>query len=170
MKKIIIGSLALALIYACGDSSKTTTTETTTTETTTTESTPAEAPQTMEFTVNATGNTMADMDYDTKEIKVKAGSTVKINLTNQGTDAAMVHNIVIVKPGTEKEVATEGISLKDKNYFNPENANVIAGSAVAAPGATVTVEFTAPSEAGTYPYICTYPGHWMKMTGVLIVE
>jgi azurin len=81
----------------------------------------------------------------------------------------MLHNVVIVKQGTEKDVATEGISLKDKNYFNAENTNVIAGSAVAAPGATVTVEFTAPA-AGTYTYICTYPGHWMKMQGVLIVE
>ncbi len=167
MKKIIIASMALALIYACGDSNKTA--ESTTTATTET-ATSAEAPKTMEFTVNAIGNTMADMAYDTKEIKVKAGSIVKVNLTNQGTDASMLHNIVFVKQGSEKEVATEGINLKDQNYFNPQNSNVIAGSAVANPGATVTLEFTAPTEAGTYTYICTYPGHWMKMQGVLIVE
>lgn len=168
MKKIIIASMALALIYACGDSNSNKTSETTAASTGTTA--PAEAPKTVEFTVNAVGNTMADMAFDTKEIKVKAGSTVKVNLTNQGTDASMLHNIVFVKQGSEKEVATEGINLKDQNYFNPQNANVIAGSAVAAPGATVTVEFTAPTEAGTYAYICTYPGHWMKMQGVLIVE
>lgn len=168
MKKIIIASMALALIYACGDSNSNKTPESTaaTTET----AAPAEEAKTVEFTVNAIGNTMADMDYDTKEIKVKAGSTVKVNLTNQGTDASMLHNIVFVKQGSEKEVATEGINLKDQNYFNPQNANVIAGSAVASPGATVTVEFTAPTEAGTYAYICTYPGHWMKMQGVFIVE
>lgn len=168
MKKIIIASMALALIYACGDSNSNKTSETTAASTET--ATPAEAPKTVEFTVNAVGNTMADMAFDTKEIKVTAGSTVKVNLTNQGTDASMLHNIVFVKQGSEKEVATEGINLKDQNYFNPQNANVIAGSAVAAPGATVTVEFTAPTEAGTYAYICTYPGHWMKMQGVLIVE
>lgn len=168
MKKIIIASMALALIYACGDSNSNKTSETTAASTET--AAPAEAPKTVEFTVNAVGNTMADMAFDTKEIKVKAGSTVKVNLTNQGTDASMLHNIVFVKQGSEKEVATEGINLKDQNYFNPQNANVIAGSAVAAPGATVTVEFTAPTEAGTYAYICTYPGHWMKMQGVLIVE
>jgi azurin len=167
MKKIIITSLALALIYACGDSNSNKTAETSTTNEATIN---AEAPKTVEFTINAVGNTMADMSFDTKEIKVKAGSTVKVNLTNQGTDASMLHNIVFVKQGAEKEVATEGINLKDQNYFNPQNVNVIAGSAVAAPGATVTVEFTAPSEAGTYAYICTYPGHWMKMQGVFIVE
>jgi azurin len=167
MKKIIITSLALALIYACGDSNSNKTAETSATNEATIG---AEAPKTVEFTINAVGNTMADMSFDTKEIKVKAGSTVKVNLTNQGTDASMLHNIVFVKQGAEKEVATEGINLKDQNYFNPQNVNVIAGSAVAAPGATVTVEFTAPSEAGTYAYICTYPGHWMKMQGVFIVE
>jgi azurin len=112
---------------------------------------------------------MSEMSYDTKELKVKAGSKVKVNLTNTGSDAAMLHNIVFVKQGTEKDVAMEGINLKDQNYFNSTNANVIAGSAVAQPGASVTLEFTAP-EAGTYTYICTYPGHWQKMQGVLIVE
>jgi azurin len=164
MKKAIFAVLTLGLVYSCGNSTKPA--ETANTETTA--AAPAEA-KSYEFTLNAVGNTMADMGYDTKELKVTAGAKVKINLTNQGTDASMLHNVVIVKQGTEKDVATEGISLKDKNYFNAENTNVIAGSAVAAPGATVTVEFTAPA-AGTYTYICTYPGHWMKMQGVLIVE
>jgi azurin len=168
MKKIIIASIALALIYACGDSNSKKTSENTATETEITA--PTEAPKTVELTVNAIGNTMADMAYDTKEIKVKAGSNVKVNLTNQGSDASMLHNIVFLKQGSEKEVATEGINLKDQNYFNAQNPNVIAGSAVAGPGATVTVEFTAPAEAGTYAYVCTYPGHWMKMQGVFIVE
>jgi len=163
MKKAIFAVLTLGLVYSCGNSTKPA--ESATTENT---AAPAEA-KSYEFTLNAVGNTMADMGYDSKELKVTSGAKVKINLTNQGTDASMLHNVVIVKQGTEKEVATEGISLKDKNYFNAENTNVIAGSAVAAPGATVTVEFTAPA-AGTYTYICTYPGHWMKMQGVLIVE
>lgn len=122
-----------------------------------------------EFTINAVGNTMADMAYDTREIKIAEGSKVTLNLVNQGTDGAMLHNLVIVKQGMEKEVAMEGLNYKESNYFNPQNTSVIAGTAIANPGATVKIEFTAP-EAGTYTYICTYPGHWMKMQGVLIVE
>jgi azurin len=121
------------------------------------------------FTINAIGNTMADMGYDTREIKVSAGADISINLVNKGTDGAMLHNIVIVKQGAEKEVAMEGISLKEQNYFNPQNPNVIAGSAIANPGATVILRFTAPQK-GTYTYLCTYPGHWMKMQGTLTVE
>lgn len=159
--QLITLGMAATLLASCGgDSPKSTSTETTE------QTAPA---QSYEFTVNAVGNTMADMSFDTKELKVKAGSKVKVNLTNTGTDAAMLHNIVFVKQGAEKEVAMEGINLKDQNYFNASNANVIAGSAVTQPGASVTLEFTAP-EAGTYSYICTYPGHWQKMQGVLIVE
>jgi putative heme-binding domain-containing protein len=29
--------------------------------------------------------------------------------------------------------------------------------------------FTAPSEPGEYPYVCTFPNHWMRMYGVMIV-
>jgi azurin len=160
-KQLIILTFAAAILASCGnDGPKSTTTETT----------GQNAPvQSYEFTLNAVGNTMADMGYDTKELKVKAGSNVKINLTNAGSDPAMLHNIVFVKQGSEKEVAMEGINLKDQNYFNPTNANVIAGSVVAQPGGSVTLEFTAP-EPGTYSYICTYPGHWQKMQGILIVE
>ena len=32
-----------------------------------------------------------------------------------------------------------------------------------------TIEFTAPAEPGDYPYICTFPGHWRLMNGVLHV-
>lgn len=159
--QIISLSLATMLLTACGGGDKPSTTGNSSEKTA--------SSQSYEFTINATGNTMMDMTYDTREMKVKAGSKVKVNLLNKGTDGAMMHNIVFVKPGTEKEVAMEGISLKDQNYFNSGNPNVIAGSAIAQPGGSVTLEFKAP-EPGTYTYICTYPGHWQKMQGTLIVE
>ena len=31
-------------------------------------------------------------------------------------------------------------------------------------------EFTAPKQPGRYPFLCTFPGHWRVMKGVLIVE
>lgn len=166
MKNVFILSASLFVVTtltSCGGDKPAKTTDTTEQTTASTEA------ESMEFTINAVGNTMSDMSYDTKEVKVKSGAKVKINLTNKGTDAAMLHNIVIVNQGTEKEVAMEGIPLKDKNYFNAANTNVIAGSAVAEPGKTVVLEFTAPAP-GTYSYICTYPGHWMKMQGIMIVE
>jgi azurin len=42
---------------------------------------------------------------------------------------------------------------------------VIAHTPMAKPGETTEVTFTAPA-AGTYPFICTVPGHYMLMKGV----
>src|ERR1043166_7249800 len=108
--------------------------------------------QTFEYTLNAVGNSMADMSYDVTELRVKAGGLVRITLINKGTDASMQHNVVVVKQGTEKDVAMEGMNFKDHNYFNYQNPNVIAGSSITSPGGTTTIEFTAP-QAGTYKYI-----------------
>jgi azurin len=33
------------------------------------------------------------------------------------------------------------------------------------PGRTGTLHWAVPSKAGTYPYVCTYPGHWRMMNG-----
>lgn len=37
------------------------------------------------------------------------------------------------------------------------------------PNDTVRLRFNAPSEPGEYTYLCTYPGHWQRMRGVLKV-
>ena len=31
------------------------------------------------------------------------------------------------------------------------------------------IEFTAPSQPGVYPYVCTFPGHWRRMHGAMYV-
>ena len=36
-------------------------------------------------------------------------------------------------------------------------------------GGTSEVTFTAPATPGGYPYICTVPGHYLKMKGTLVV-
>ena len=33
-----------------------------------------------------------------------------------------------------------------------------------------TIHFRAPAEKGRYPYLCTFPGHWMVMNGEMIVQ
>jgi azurin len=38
------------------------------------------------------------------------------------------------------------------------------------PKADFTIHFDAPKEKGDYPYLCTFPGHWMVMNGVMKVE
>ncbi len=46
---------------------------------------------------------------------------------------------------------------------------ILAHTPMSTPGETVQVTFTAPSEPGTYRYICTYPGHYVMMQGTMTV-
>jgi azurin len=37
------------------------------------------------------------------------------------------------------------------------------------PQKSYTITFKVPAIAGDYPYICTFPGHWRIMNGVMKV-
>jgi azurin len=118
-----------------------------------------------EITVSSVGNTMA---YNTTTLTVRSGQTVHLTLKNQATDASMSHNWVLVKPGTQDEVAAEGQKAGESAGFLPLVADVLAHTPQIKPGQTGDVTFTAP-EPGSYPYLCTNPGHAQTMKGVLTV-
>ena len=121
-----------------------------------------------EFTVRALGNTMAEMKFDIPNITVKEGSKVKITLINEGSDPAMLHNIVFINYGSRKEIAMQAIESASTKYI-PNNSNVIAGSDLAKPGETIVLEFNAPKR-GNYEFLCTYPGHAEIMRGYFFVK
>lgn len=123
-----------------------------------------------EVTLEALGNTMAEMRYDKDKVTVPAGSKVKLKLVNKGENAAMMHNVVIAKKGSGQTVATNGIKAGKDNEYVPQNSdNVIAATTMSGPGETVELTFEAP-EKGTYTFLCTYPGHYPKMKGSFIVQ
>ena len=159
MKKIL-GVLSIALMVSCGSSDK---------PENSMESNEANASIVNEFTIKAVGNTMQEMAYDTKVLEVKAGSTVKITLVNEGIDASMIHNIVFVKKGTTEEVAMACVAAGPDKKFVAENPNIIAASGLANPQQTIVLEFIAPPK-GDYEFLCTYPGHSNMMKGWLYVE
>jgi azurin len=76
---------------------------------------------------------------------------------------------VLVKPGTEASVAAAGLKLGEAaGYFDVRDKDALAHTDLAKPGTTSEVTFDAPAP-GDYPYICTFPGHYMMMKGVLTV-
>ena len=163
--KISIVALLFALTSCGGGDKKEVETKDTSTTKTETSATPGEA----NITINVTGNSMADMAYDPMSFTVKAGDKVKLTMINQNTAEGMLHNWVLVKLGSGQEVATEGIAAGTAKNYIPENPNVLAASGLAKPKETITLDFIAPA-AGSYNYICTYPGHFPAMIGKLIVE
>ena len=51
-----------------------------------------------------------------------------------------------------------------------ESNEVLVHNDLLMPANTQTIHFNAPAQPGEYPYLCTFPGHWMVMNGVLVVE
>ena len=48
---------------------------------------------------------------------------------------------------------------------------VLAATALAGPGETVDVTFKVPATAGSYPFLCTFPGHFAAgMRGNIVVK
>jgi len=111
------------------------------------------------------------MKFDVKEFTVIAGKPVELIFENPD---AMQHNLVIIKPKSTDIVgnaADKMITQKDaaeKNYV-PNLPQVIAATPLVNPDQTYRLTFIAPTEPGIYPYICTFPGHWRIMNGIMKV-
>ena len=119
----------------------------------------------VEIQIANVGNTMA---FDKTKLTVPAGARVHLVFKNNSTEVTLQHNWALVLPGKEAEVAAEGLAKAQTSGYVVPGPNVLAYTPMAPAGTTSEVTFTAPA-AGTYPYICTFPGHYMMMKGVLTV-
>ena len=136
---------------------------------------PAEQAQTKPAPVQANTIIMSVvpdmMKFDKEVFTVVAGQKVIIELENLD---GMQHNLVISKPGTLKEVgaAADAMARDPKgaqlNYV-PQIPAVLFATKLLNPEEVVTLTFTAPSEPGDYPFVCTFPGHWRMMNGIMKV-
>ena len=113
-----------------------------------------------------------EMKYDVTKFEVKAGEQVELVLENPDF---MQHNLVIVKPGTKEAVGTAADKMAaeadaaNRNYV-PQTNDVLFATPLLNPDATYSLKFKAPTTPGEYPFICTFPGHWRIMQGVMIVN
>ena len=55
-------------------------------------------------------------------------------------------------------------------HWGPEAPKVLHVMPMVQPGERGELRFTAPSRPGRYPFVCTYPGHWRMMNGVMTVR
>jgi azurin/DNA-binding transcriptional ArsR family regulator len=111
------------------------------------------------------------MTFDQRWFVIEAGRPVQIVLTNPD---AMSHNLLIGKPGSLKEIGTLSMTMtpssdpKVKPYV-PDTPLVLQATRLLNWGETDRLNFTAPKEPGEYPFVCTFPGHWVRMYGVMLV-
>jgi azurin len=116
-----------------------------------------------------------DMKFSVTEITAKRGEALKVVLKNVGTlpKMAMGHNFVVVKPTTKlPEFSQAGAMARDTDFIPPAmKGEVVAATALTGPGETVEVSFKVPAAAGTYPFLCTFPGHFTAgMKGTIVVQ
>ena len=123
--------------------------------------TPAK-PKVAARTITLTGNDQ--MKFDKTTIAAKPGETIRIVLKSAGTmpKTVMGHNFVLLKLGTD-------VAAFSTAAFNARAT--IANTKLAGPGESVEVTFKVPAKAGSYDYLCSFPGHSaVGMRGKLIVK
>jgi len=113
------------------------------------------------------------MKYNLSAISLKAGEEAKITLRNIGTmpKAAMGHNLVILKPGSDIEAfALAAAAATATDYIPAELADqIIAHTKMLGPKESATLAVTL--DAGEYPFLCTFPAHFqIGMHGTITVE
>jgi azurin len=123
--------------------------------------------------IEITGND--SMKFDVTKIDAAPGEIIKVVLKNVGTlpKEAMGHNWVLLGKSVDpNKFAMSVMSAKATDYLPATpGGDVLAHTKLLGPGESDTVEFTAPSEPGDYPYICSFPAHCMAgMKGILTVK
>jgi azurin len=114
----------------------------------------------------------SQMKYDISRFTVTAGETVVIELVNKDE---MPHNLVVGKEGALETVglaAEKMAALPDAfaKSFVPATPEVLFAIRLLNAGETAQARFTAPAQAGNYPFICTFPAHWRTMNGIIEVR
>ncbi len=110
------------------------------------------------------------LKYDRSSFTVKPGAKVKLELVNSDD---MQHNLVGTLPESADKVGKTALELgvdgTSKNWV-PELNEVLFNTKIVQPGATETIYFEAPAKKGDYEYVCTYPGHYVSMRGIMKVS
>ena len=168
LKYILVTVIACTMFLNCGGEKKEDKKEKITLGGTTSEEKKTDANLT-ELVIS--GNDM--MKYDKNELKAKAGQKIKLTLRHIGKMDinVMGHNVVILKQGVNIAVfAGKAATARDSGYI-PEGSetDIVAHTKMIGGGQTTSVEFNAPA-AGTYDFICSFPGHYALMKGKFIVE
>lgn len=173
MRKLtLIASLCAALITtSCSNDKKSETPEAApeaTEQTVTEQAAPDEA---ISNTIMITGNDQ--MKYSMTAFTVKAGEPITLTIKNVGKLPAetMSHDIVVLKPGSDyKAFGAAATQAKELDKMTAaEQGEMIAHSKMLGPGEEQTITFTLPAP-GEYPFLCTFPGHYINMHGTFTAK
>ncbi len=117
-------------------------------------------------------NTASNLSFATRTLRVRAGEAIRLTLNNPDV---VPHNWALLRPGTLSSVGRLANQLVSDpagwaRHYIPQTDDVLAWTDIVPPKKSFTIWFRVPTEPGTYPFLCTFPGHWMVMNGEMIVE
>jgi len=106
------------------------------------------------------------------EFSVRAGQPVKLVFKNPDLTQ---HNLVILLPGALEEIGLAANEMaKDpdsaKKGFLPKSDKILHATKLLEPNTSDVLRFKAPATPGVYPFVCTFPGHWVIMNGKMVVK
>jgi azurin len=119
--------------------------------------------------VLATGK---NLTFATRSLHAKAGEVISLTLVNPDV---VPHNWALVAPDALRRVGEMANRLVADpeavaRHYIPQTSDVLAYTDVVPPQEEFTIHFRVPERPGRYPFLCTFPGHWMVMNGELTVE
>ncbi len=139
-------------------------------------STPAAAPAPATASAANVEVTANDaMKFNVTRFEVAAGQEVKLTLTNMGTmpKAAMGHNLVILKKEADAKAFADAAVMAAATDYIPaaKSGDVVAHTKMLGPKQSDQITFKAPTEPGEYPFLCSFPAHFISgMKGVMVVK
>lgn len=112
------------------------------------------------------------LQFVQKQLTAKPGEAISLTFKNPDV---VPHNWLLAKPGTLQSLGDKvNLMITDPQglakHYVPDSQDVLVYTDMTNPKEEFTIHFKAPTEKGDYPYLCTFPGHWMVMNGVLKVE
>lgn len=116
-----------------------------------------------------------DMKFSLTEIRATPGETLKIRLAAVGTapKSAMAHNLIVLRPGSNQIAFVDaGAQAKATDYVPPRlKSQVLAATILIGNGEAAEIVIKLPARAGTYPFLCTFPGHFINgARGIIVVK
>ena len=112
------------------------------------------------------------MQFNVSELRAVAGQPITIELKHVGKfeKKIMGHNLVVLAAGVDMgKFAMVAAQAKDTDYIPAElKDQVLAHTKLLGGGEADTITFTV-AEAGTYDFLCSFPGHSTIMKGKLVV-
>ena len=113
-----------------------------------------------------------NLTFSVDSFSARPGEPIKLTFANPDV---VPHNWALIKPGSLARVgdlANKIIAEPDAAYrhYIPRTDDVLAYTDIVNPQEEFTITFHAPTEPGRYPFLCTFPGHWMVMNGIMNVQ